>query len=377
MLAQCAEIKMIVAILAALHDETVAVPRQEHDRMEWLYIFLIGLAIELASLLAGFCIIGSKAAVVLVAVDLEHIDGLAVGAPCYVGEVTVGRVASLQIDGLSCKTVEHTHGDLMRGLASHRIFVGSGSSDATLCLGMIEAYLRYVDLRIIGHHALVHAIESQSFTIGTPEGAFRYAELIAVNALPVHDLAASISRELEIVRFLLLGHCVLGCRIEGTYIQVAAFQVSEGVLLSVGFEEIFALLKLQLADQTVLPEVDGIGLAAVAYHNDALASKGESGIVKSPYLYVLGRSNPLVDVVDAEEFSFLAIGFVYQIACIYILTYKLVAPPGAPAVLCHHVAIIVAAEVQVFECKCLIALLCRNYALCLCVDCRYSHYSNQ
>ena len=72
------EIQVVVAILAALHDKAVAVPRQELDRMTWFYIFLVGLAIEFASLLAGLCAVGSQTAVVLVAVQFEHIDGLAV-----------------------------------------------------------------------------------------------------------------------------------------------------------------------------------------------------------------------------------------------------------------------------------------------------------
>ncbi len=112
-LAQGAEIEVVVAILAALHDEAVAVPRQELDRVARLHIFLVGLAIELAGLLAGLCAVGSEATVVLVAVQLEHIDGLAVRAPCDVGEVAVGWVASLQIDGLAGHAVEHAHGYLV------------------------------------------------------------------------------------------------------------------------------------------------------------------------------------------------------------------------------------------------------------------------
>ena len=61
MLAQSAEIEVVVAILAALHDETVAVPRQELDWVARLYILLVGLAIEFAGLLAGLCAVGSEA----------------------------------------------------------------------------------------------------------------------------------------------------------------------------------------------------------------------------------------------------------------------------------------------------------------------------
>ena len=104
---------MVVAILAALHDKAVAVPRQELDRMTWFYIFLVGLAIEFACLLAGFCIVGSQTAIVLVAVQFEHINGLAVRTPCDVGKIAVGWIASLQIDGLAGHAVEHAYGYLV------------------------------------------------------------------------------------------------------------------------------------------------------------------------------------------------------------------------------------------------------------------------
>ena len=81
--------------------------------MAWLYVFLVGLTIQFASLLARLCAVGSQAAVVLVAVQLKHIDGLAVRAPCDIGEVAVCRVASFQIDGLSGEAVEYAYGHLV------------------------------------------------------------------------------------------------------------------------------------------------------------------------------------------------------------------------------------------------------------------------
>ena len=49
-----------------------------------------------------------------------------------------------------------------------------------------------VDLGIVGHHALVHAVESQPLSIGTPEGAFLNAKLIAVDTLAVDDLTTAV-----------------------------------------------------------------------------------------------------------------------------------------------------------------------------------------
>lgn len=113
MLAECAEVEMVVAVLLALHEELGVVPWQEHDRMLRLNILLIGFAIKFACLLACSSIVAYKTAVVLVAVELEHIDSLVVWTPCYVGEITVGWVACLKIHGIACLCVEYANSHLM------------------------------------------------------------------------------------------------------------------------------------------------------------------------------------------------------------------------------------------------------------------------
>ena len=189
MLAECAEIEMIVAILLALHKELGVVPRQEHDRMLRFDILLVGLAIEFACLLAGSSIIAYKTAVVLVAVEFEHIYCLVVGTPCDVSKITVGRVACLKIHGIASLSVEYAYSNLVRGLTRHRILIGSGFGTASLCLGMLEIInLGNVYLRIISHHRLIHAVESQFGTAVAEVSAFVNAELITVNALSVNNL---------------------------------------------------------------------------------------------------------------------------------------------------------------------------------------------
>ena len=191
--AQGAEIEVVVAILAALHDEAAIVPRQELDWVARLYILLIGLAIEFTCLLTSLCAVGCQATVVLVAVQFEHIDGLAVRAPCDVGEVAVCRIASLQIDGLAGHAVEHAHSYLVRCLACHRILVWCRLGAAGFCLRMIEVInLRDIHLRIICYHALVHAVEGEQFAVRAPEGTLADAELIAVNTLTIYDFSAAI-----------------------------------------------------------------------------------------------------------------------------------------------------------------------------------------
>ena len=59
-----------------------------------------------------------------------------------------------------------------------------------------------IHLRVVGNHALVHAIESQALTVGTPEGALVNAKLITVDALAINYLATTVSRQLV---FLALG----------------------------------------------------------------------------------------------------------------------------------------------------------------------------
>ena len=55
--------------------------------MQGLYIFVARLAIEFSNALARCGVVRHEAAVVLVAVEFEHIDGLAIGTPGNVGEV--------------------------------------------------------------------------------------------------------------------------------------------------------------------------------------------------------------------------------------------------------------------------------------------------
>ena len=74
----------------------------------------------------------------------------------------------------------------MRGHSGHRVFVG-----CKCCLSF-----EGVDLGIVGHHALVHAVEGQLLSVGTPEGAFVDAELIAVNTLPINYFPRTIGRYL-------------------------------------------------------------------------------------------------------------------------------------------------------------------------------------
>ena len=147
--------------------------------MTGLYVLVAGLCVEGLQLVASSYIIGVQRAVVLVAVQFEKIERLAVRSPRDIGKVAVGRVANIQIDGLLCFQIKDADGNLMRGHACHGILVGF----------QFSLTLEGVHLRIVGYHTLVHAVEGQFLAILAPEGTFVDAELIAVNALAIDNLA--------------------------------------------------------------------------------------------------------------------------------------------------------------------------------------------
>ena len=104
---------MIVAVALALHDELVCVPWQKLYGMQGFYVFVAGLSQQLCLFSSRCRIVADQTAVVLIAVQFEHINVLAVWTPCYVGEITVCRVTCLQVDGRLCIQVINTNGHLV------------------------------------------------------------------------------------------------------------------------------------------------------------------------------------------------------------------------------------------------------------------------
>ena len=99
---------------------------------------------------SGLRIVTHQLRMILIAVQLDNVNLLFIGSPTDVSKITVGRIACLKINSLSALHVVHTNCYLMACHACHRIFISFECSDA--CSS--------VYLRIIGHHALIHAIES-------------------------------------------------------------------------------------------------------------------------------------------------------------------------------------------------------------------------
>ena len=90
----------------------------------------------------------------------------------------------------------------MTCFACHRVFVG-----LALCYSTEN-----VHLRIVSHHALIHAIECQFLSIGCPKHTFVYAKLVTVYALTIDDFPASIGRQLNVVA------------IRGAYMELLTFR---------------------------------------------------------------------------------------------------------------------------------------------------------
>ena len=95
----------------------------------------------------------------------------------------------MEIDGAVGTEVIDADGDVVRRHARHRVFI------RFVCCFPGED----VNLRVVSHHALVHAVEGHALAIGTPKGSLVDAELITVNALPVDNLTAAIRCQLMLV----------------------------------------------------------------------------------------------------------------------------------------------------------------------------------
>ena len=176
------EVKVVEAVAFALVDELGVVPRQEDDRVLGMDILGVTLGVKHSLALSCGGVVGHKLGLVLRTGKLNHVDGTLVGRPGNVREITVGGIARVEVDGLLRSRVIDAHGDLVARHAGHGIFVGSIAGGA----------VADVDLRIVGHHRLVHAIERKEIAFGTPKRAFCNAKLIAVYTLSVHQFTRTV-----------------------------------------------------------------------------------------------------------------------------------------------------------------------------------------
>ena len=72
----------------------------------------------------------------------------------------------------------------MRGLSSHWIFI------RFVCGNVRSTFFRQesdIDLRVIGHHALIHPIKGKERSIGTPESTLFNPKFVTVNTLTINN----------------------------------------------------------------------------------------------------------------------------------------------------------------------------------------------
>lgn len=141
----------------------------------------------------------------------------------------------------------------------HGIFVGVGLSNAHFWAH------QSVDLWIVCHHGLIHAIESELVALGTPEGAFVDAKLIAVNRSAVEQFAVAIGRHL------------MSATVGGGDKEVVVFGESEGTR---GIAEVLmtdASLERKCPDDGFLLPVVGYNSLGKSNLGYGFCAFGESG----------------------------------------------------------------------------------------------------
>ena len=324
------EVEVVVAVALALKDELAGVPGEEGDGVLGLDVLGIGLAVELGKAVACGGVVAHEAAVVLVAIELEEVDGLRIGAPSHVGEVAVLGVASLEVVGGAGGHVIDAHGDLVGGLPRHGVLVGLVGGDVG----------EEVHLRVVGDHALVHAVEGEAHAVGAPEEAAVDAELVAVHALSVYDLARTVGGELYVAT-----------AIGRAEVELVAIDVGRVARCGVEAAGLILCGTALLPHQLLLLEVDELALAAKVEQHQGLVGIGEAGVVEGAQAALGGEAQPLVDLGNGEEGGLFARLLVHEVALLHVEAHEMVAPPGEPAVLGHHVAVVGAAKVEVFQCK--------------------------
>ena len=172
------KVEVVISVALALVNEFRVVPRQEGERLLRLHVLGMHLFVDDGFAMARGGIVAHQLGIVLVAVQLDDVHFLLVGAPAHVGEVAVGGVSGFEIHAFARGEVIHADSDLVAGHARHGILVRLHGGDARL----------NVHLRIVGHHALVHAVVGQAVAFGAPEGALHDAELVAVHGLSIHQV---------------------------------------------------------------------------------------------------------------------------------------------------------------------------------------------
>ena len=184
-----------------------------------------------------------------------------------------------------------------------------------------------VHLRIVCHHALVHAVEGQLLAVGTPEESAVDAELIAVDSLTIDDFAGAVGSQLCLLLTIEYVE-LLVCLLIGQGPRSTAPFADGGLLCRLSP---LHLPGLEVVEQLLLP---------VGQQHEWLVRVGVGGIHR--------RVEVCAHVLQAEQC--LPVAFGIDAATLFrILIHQLVAPPREPQVPGQHLPVVGAAEIQVFE----------------------------
>ena len=301
--------------------------------MQRLDILIGGLAVKFCHTATRRRIIADEAAVVLGTVQLQHIDGLRIRTPGDVREIarpTPGpsllREGSFQVDGLIRLQVIDADGYLVARHAGHRVLVGL----VCCCSG------EDVNLRVVGDHALVHAVESQALAVGTPECAFVDAPLVAVDSLAIDNLTRTVCSQLVLMTFTVADIELMILQVGrslGNAVPVVGLRLGDAVL----------------PDNPLILEIHQDDGLSVAHHHQRFVGIGEGCVHQVAHIpYAIIALSPTVDVVEREEpllFSRLDIN---GVTLLHIRLYQLVTPPRKPYILGLHGVVVCTTEVQVF-----------------------------
>ena len=297
----------------------------------------VGLGIDHAAAITRLRVIGHEFGLVLRAGKFEHIDGAFVRTPGDVGEIAVGGVTGLEIDGLVRGGVEHAHRHLMARHTRHRILLGS-----QLCHAMVD-----IDEGIVRDHRLVHAIEGQQIALRTPERSLGNAEFVTMDAQTILEFTRSVGRHLMVTS------------VSGEHKEVPILHV--GQRLRCGIE--FRMLRASHVghaphDLLLLPVVEETEVIRAEKHLRTVGI-GEFRIQQVIDTTHFGGVNGCIEFVDGEEYFGLHLTSVFVGQTLHVVDiefHQTVAPEGGAVVGGHDVGVVRSAPHQILKRKAFLAL---------------------
>ena len=328
---------MVEAVALALVDELTGVPRQESEGILRFDETLVGFGVEHAETRTGLGVVGDEVAAFLRTRHFHDVEAAAVGAPTEVGEIAIGGIAEIEPDGAVVVGVEDADGDLVGGHTGHGVFLGRGLGDAH--------GTRYVDVdeRIVGDHALIHAIEGEPAAVGAPEGAFVDAKFVAVHGGAVEQFAAAVGR-----------NGVLAT-VGGGDVEIIVLGVGQGATCR--GEVLVADAALEgngPFDATIFPIIVEEG-ACGAESGDGAAGFGEGGGGEGAQHAATGRVERCIDLSEGEKarafrVETAAVGVAELRYLRHVGAKERIPPPSGENALGLEVPIVGTAPHQVVEC---------------------------